>query len=37
MAEHICVSDQAFFARMNDRARELGLKDTNFKNCTGLF
>ena len=22
---------------MNDRARELGLKDTNFKNCTGLF
>lgn len=37
MAEHLCGSEQAFVARMNDRARELGLKDTNFKNCTGLF
>lgn len=37
MAEHLCGSEQAFVARMNDRARELRLKDTNFKNCTGLF
>lgn len=37
MAEHLCGSEQTFVARMNDRARELGLKDTNFKNCTGLF
>ena len=37
MAEHLCGSEQAFVARMNERARELGLKDTNFKNCTGLF
>lgn len=37
MAEHLCGSEQAFVARMNDRTRELGLKDTNFKNCTGLF
>lgn len=37
MAEYLCGSEQAFVARMNDRARELGLKDTNFKNCTGLF
>lgn len=37
MAEHLCGSEQAFVARMNERAQELGLKDTNFKNCTGLF
>ncbi len=37
MAEHLCGSEQAFVARMNERARELSLKDTNFKNCTGLF
>lgn len=37
MAEHLCGSEQAFVARMNERAHELGLKDTNFKNCTGLF
>ena len=37
MAEHLCGSEQAFVARMNERAGELGLKDTNFKNCTGLF
>lgn len=37
MAEHLCGSELAFVARMNERAGELGLKDTNFKNCTGLF
>ena len=37
MAEHLCGSEQTFVARMNERAHELGLKDTNFKNCTGLF
>lgn len=37
MAEHLCGSEQAFVKRMNERASELGLKDTNFKNCTGLF
>lgn len=37
MAEYLCGSEQAFVARMNERAHELGLKDTNFKNCTGLF
>lgn len=36
-AEHLCGSEQAFVKRMNERASELGLKDTNFKNCTGLF
>lgn len=37
MAEHMCGTEQAFVSRMNERARELGLKDTSFKNCTGLF
>ncbi len=37
MAEHLCGSEQAFVKRMNERASELGLRDTNFKNCTGLF
>ena len=36
MAEHIAGSESAFVALMNDRARELGMKDTNFVNCTGL-
>lgn len=37
MAEHMCGSEPAFVKRMNERASQLGLKDTNFKNCTGLF
>ena len=37
MAEHLCGSEQAFVSRMNERARQLGMKDTVFKNCTGLF
>lgn len=37
MAEHISGSEQEFVRRMNQRAAELGLKDTNFTNCTGLF
>ena len=37
LAEHLCGSEEAFVARMNDRAAELGLKDTHFTNCTGLF
>lgn len=37
MAEHMCGTEQAFVSRMNERARALGLKDTSFKNCTGLF
>ena len=36
MAEHIAGSEDAFVARMNERARELGMQDTNFVNCTGL-
>lgn len=36
LGEHIAGSDVAFVKMMNDRARELGLKNTNFENCTGL-
>ena len=36
MAEHIAGSESAFVALMNQRAKELGMNDTNFVNCTGL-
>ncbi len=36
MAEFIAGSEAAFVERMNRRAEELGMKDTNFVNCTGL-
>ena len=36
MAEHLCGSEAAFVGEMNRRARELGMLDTNFVNCTGL-
>jgi len=36
MAEHIAGSEGAFVGLMNERARELGMNDTNFVNCTGL-
>ena len=36
MAEHIAGSESAFVDMMNSRARELGMNDTNFVNCTGL-
>ena len=37
MAEHISGSEEIFVKRMNERAKELGLQDTHFTNCTGLF
>lgn len=36
MAEHIAGSETAFVTMMNDRAKELGMNDTHFVNCTGL-
>ena len=36
MAEHIAGSEAAFVDMMTRRARELGMNDTNFVNCTGL-
>ncbi len=36
MAEHISGSEEAFTKRMNDRAKELCMENTQFLNCTGL-
>ena len=36
MAEHLAGSETAFVDMMNVRAKELGMNDTNFVNCTGL-
>jgi D-alanyl-D-alanine carboxypeptidase (penicillin-binding protein 5/6) len=36
MAEHIAGSHEEFVARMNERAKGLGMNNTNFVNCTGL-
>ena len=36
LAEHLAGSEGAFVAQMNQRARELGMADTTFLNCTGL-
>ena len=37
MAEHLSGTEQVFVERMNKRADELGLENTHFTNCTGLF
>lgn len=36
LGEAIAGSESAFVARMNQRAKELGMTDTTFQNCTGL-
>lgn len=36
LAEHIAGSEEAFVKMMNDKAKEIGLKNTKFQNCTGL-
>ena len=36
MAEHIAGSESAFVEKMNARAKELGMENTHFVNCTGL-
>ena len=35
LAEYLCGSEEAFVTRMNARARELGMNNTNYVNCTG--
>ena len=37
MAEHLSGSEELFVERMNRRAEELGLEDTHFTSCSGLF
>ena len=36
MAEHLAGSEAAFVEQMNTKAKELGMNDTKFVNCTGL-
>ena len=36
LAEHICGSEEAFVQQMNERAKQLGMNETTFKNCNGL-
>ena len=36
LAEHTYGSEEAFVARMNERARELGMTSTHFENTNGL-
>lgn len=36
LAEHIAGSEDAFVVKMNERAGQLGMKNTNFENVTGL-
>lgn len=36
LAEHIAGSEELFVERMNDRAKELDMKNTNYSNATGL-
>lgn len=36
LGELLAGSDEAFTAMINERARQLGMKNTHFDNCTGL-
>ena len=36
LAEHMAGTEEAFVARMNARAAELGMRDTHFLSCSGL-
>lgn len=36
LAENVAGSEEAFVQRMNEKAAELGMTDTVFKNCNGL-
>ncbi len=36
LAEFVSGSEEEFLTQMNKRAKELGMKDTTFKNCNGL-
>jgi D-alanyl-D-alanine carboxypeptidase (penicillin-binding protein 5/6) len=37
LAELVWGTEEAFVQHMNQRAQELGMEDTHFTNCTGLF
>lgn len=35
LCEHICGSEERFVIRMNERAKQLGMSNTSYKNCVG--
>ena len=37
MAEHLCATEALFVDRMNEKAESLGLNDTHYTNCSGIF
>lgn len=37
LAEHLAGTEDAFVQKMNEKAAELGMEDTHFTDCTGLF
>lgn len=36
MAEYLAGSEEQFVLRMNEKAKQLGMEDTTFKNCHGI-
>lgn len=36
MSEYLCGSQEAFVQKMNEKAKQLGMNDTTFKNCHGI-
>lgn len=36
LGEHLYGSEKAFVEKMNEKAKYLGMKNSNFENCTGL-
>ena len=36
LAERISGTEEAFVFKMNEKVKSMGLKNTNFKNATGL-
>lgn len=36
LGEYVAGDEASFVAMMNERAKELGMKNTNFENCSGL-
>ncbi len=36
LAEYVCGSESSFVAKMNERAKELGMNNTHFENTNGL-
>ena len=36
LAEFLCGTEESFAGVMNERAKQLGMNDTNFVNCTGF-